>query len=74
MCVAYPGKVLELIGKHAKVDFLGNIAKVNVSMVPVAIGDYVLVHAGMAIQKVEQQEGARWQGLFREISGENSCH
>jgi len=67
MCVAYPGKVLQLEGRHAQVDFAGNVVKVNVSMVPVQIGDYVLVHAGMAIQKVEQGEGRQWQELFREI-------
>ncbi|MCQ2363764.1 MAG: HypC/HybG/HupF family hydrogenase formation chaperone [Acidaminococcaceae bacterium] len=67
MCVAYPGKVLHLDGRHAQVDFSGNIVKVNVSMVPVQVGDYVLVHAGMAIQKVEREEGRQWQELFREI-------
>lgn len=40
---------------------------VNLSMVSVETGDYVLVHAGMAIQKVEKKEALDWIGLFKEI-------
>lgn len=67
MCVAYPGKVLSVTDKHAQVDFTGNVVQVNVSMVQVVPGDYVLVHAGMAIQKVAPEEGREWQDLFREL-------
>ena len=67
MCVAYPGKVLSVANNHAQVDFTGNVVKVNVSMVRVEPGDYVLVHAGMAIQKVTPEEGREWQDLFREL-------
>lgn len=67
MCVAYPGKVLSLEGKHALVDFTGSKVKVNISMVPVEPGDYVLVHAGMAIQKVATQEAEEWIQLFQDI-------
>ena len=38
--------------------FLGNKVRVNLSMVSVETGDYVLVHAGMAIQKVEKKESS----------------
>lgn len=68
MCVAYPGKVLAIEGKYAHVDFTGNVVKVNVSMVDVNIGDYVLVHAGMAIQKVTAQEAEPWVELFQELT------
>lgn len=68
MCVAYPGKVLSIEGKHAKVDFTGSLVDVNISMVKVEPGDYVLVHAGMAIQKVETEEAEAWVDLFREIA------
>ena len=67
MCVAYPGKVIEVAGDHARVDFTGSRVEVNISMVPVQPGDYVLVHAGMAIQKVQPEEGALWADLFKEI-------
>lgn len=67
MCVAYPGKILSIDGKHAQIDFTGSVVKVNVSMVSVKPGDYVLVHAGMAIQKVETEEAEAWIDLFREL-------
>ena len=48
-------------------DFTGSIVPVNVSMVDVEPGDYVLVHAGMAIQKVETEEAKEWIALFRDL-------
>ena len=63
MCVAYPGRVETIEGAHGIVNFSGN----NLSMVSVETGDYVLVHAGMAIQKVEKKEALDWIGLFKEI-------
>ena len=56
MCVAYPGRVVSITGTHGMVDFSGTEVPVNLSMVPAKIGDYVLVHAGMAIQIVEKKE------------------
>ena len=67
MCVAYPGKILSIENHHARVDFTGSVVPVNVSMVSVQPGDYVLVHAGMAIQKVETEEAKEWIALFRDL-------
>ena len=67
MCVAYPGKVLSIENHHARVDFTGSVVPVNISMVSVQPGDYVLVHAGMAIQKVETEEAKEWIALFRDL-------
>ena len=67
MCVAYPGKILSIENQHARVDFTGSVVPVNISMVDVAPGDYVLVHAGMAIQKVETEEAQEWIALFRDL-------
>ena len=67
MCVAYPGKVLSIENCHARVDFTGSVAPVNISMVSVQPGDYVLVHAGMAIQKVETEEAKEWIALFLDL-------
>ena len=67
MCVAYPGKILSIENHHAHVDFTGSVVPVNISMVDVAPGDYVLVHAGMAIQKVETEEAQEWIALFRDL-------
>jgi hydrogenase expression/formation protein HypC len=67
MCVAYPGKILSIENHHARVDFTGSVVSVNISMVNVKPGDYVLVHAGMAIQKVETEEAKEWIALFRDL-------
>ena len=52
------------------VDFSGSEVRVNLSMVPAKLGDYVLVHAGMAIQIVKKDEAKDWIALFKEIGEE----
>lgn len=67
MCVAYPGKIISICGSRAKVDFSGSRADVNLSMVDAKVGDYVLVHAGMALQKMAAEEAESLTDLFDEI-------
>lgn len=56
MCVALPGKVIEIKERDAVVDFNGNQVIARAGLVDVKVGDYVLVHAGCVIQKVSKQE------------------
>ena len=56
MCVALPGKVIEIKERDAVVDFSGNQVTARAGLVDVKVGDYVLVHAGCVIQKVSQQD------------------
>lgn len=56
MCVALPGKVIEIVGRDAVVDFSGNRVTARAGLVDIKAGDYVLVHAGCVIQKVSQQD------------------
>ena len=56
MCVALPGKVIEIKERDAVVDFNGNQVTARAGLVDVKVGDYVLVHAGCVIQKVTQQD------------------
>ncbi len=67
MCVATPGKIIEIAGDTAKVDVLGNTISVNVSLVDAAVGDYVLTHAGMAIEKIDREKAEELIRLFEEI-------
>ena len=54
MCLAIPGKVVEVKGNTAVVDFGDNITRnVDISLVKAKLGDYVMVHAGFAIEKVD---------------------
>lgn len=56
MCVALPGKVIEIKDRDAVVDFNGNQVTARAGLVDVKVGDYVLVHAGCVIQKVSQKD------------------
>jgi hydrogenase expression/formation protein HypC len=69
MCLAYPGKVVELDGDFARVDFGEGTIKegVNVSLVQAKIGDFVLVHAGYAIQIVDEAEARQTLEYWRQI-------
>ena len=56
MCVAYPGKVISVDGRTAEVDFGGNVVSVKIGLVDVKTGDYVLAHAGMAIEAMSEEK------------------
>lgn len=70
MCLAIPGKIVEIDKKKqsATVDYgSGTKRKANVSLVDIKIGDYVLVHAGFAIQILDKKEAQETLALFREM-------
>ena len=72
MCLAIPAKVLEIRGDVAKVDFGQGVAReVNVMLVEAHIGEYVLVHAGYAIQTVDQEAAEESLRLWRELLQQN---
>ncbi|NOY35472.1 MAG: HypC/HybG/HupF family hydrogenase formation chaperone [bacterium] len=55
-CLAFPGKIISIKGDEAIVDFDGIEKEINVSLVADAgKGDFVIVHAGFAIQKLSEQ-------------------
>jgi hydrogenase expression/formation protein HypC len=64
MCLAVPGKVISVSGedvyRSGRVNFGGVIKEVNLAYVPEAeIGDYVIVHVGFALSKVDETEAQR---------------
>lgn len=68
MCLAIPAKILSLSGEKAQVDFgQGVLREVNVSLVEVTLGDYVLVHAGYAIQVLEEKEALETLSLWNDV-------
>ena len=68
MCLAIPAKVLEVKGDIAKVDFGEGVAReVNVMLVDAIVGEYVLVHAGYAIEKLDQKAAEESLNTWREI-------
>jgi len=68
LCLAIPAKVLEVNGDVAKVDFGQGVAReVNVMLVDAKVGEYVLVHAGYAIEKLDQKVAEESLKTWREI-------
>ena len=65
MCLAIPGKIVHLIHetgieRRGKVDFGGILKEVNLSFVPEAeMGDYVIVHVGFAISRIDEREARK---------------
>jgi len=73
MCLAIPGKIVEIDEKtqHALIDYGNNTKrKANISLVDVKIGQYVLVHAGFAIQIMDPKEAKETLALFKEMLGQ----
>ncbi|MBW6409293.1 HypC/HybG/HupF family hydrogenase formation chaperone [Clostridium weizhouense] len=68
MCVAIPGKVLEIYSKYALIQF-GKINKViNIMLIEdLKEGEYVLVHAGCAIEKMNEEEALETLEIFKTL-------
>jgi hydrogenase expression/formation protein HypC len=73
MCLAVPGKILSIgggqsLGRFARVDFGGVLKDVSLAYTPeAAIGDYVLVHVGFAISRLDEAEAQRVLAYLQEI-------
>ena len=67
MCLAIPAEVKEIMGSMAKVDFGGVVREVNISLVDVHIGEYVLIHVGYAIQVIDREAAQETLQLLDEI-------
>ena len=68
MCLSVPAKVIEINGDVGRADVEGNIVDVKLMMVEgVSVGDYVLVHAGFAIQRYEREQALETIKLLREV-------
>lgn len=68
MCLAVPAKVITINGLMANVDMMGNTRAIRTDLVPeVKVGDYVLVHAGFAIEIVDDETAKETEELWREV-------
>lgn len=67
MCVALPGKIEKIEKNIATVNFSGNLVRAHTGVVDVSVGDFVLVHAGLIIQKLEKEEAENIKELFELI-------
>ena len=70
MCLAIPMRVIEVEGEEALVEIGGVKKKVIINLVKdVKIGDYLIVHAGFAIQKLDEKEALETLKLLKEMEG-----
>ncbi len=67
MCLAVPGLIEEIEGDEAEIDFGGVTREANISLVDADVGDYVIVHAGYAIEKLEEEEAKKSLEAWDEV-------
>lgn len=68
MCIAVPGKIITIEDTSGKVEVMGIEMMVALDFIESPkIGDYVLIHAGCAIEKIEEEEGKEIISIFREL-------
>lgn len=73
MCLAIPGKIVEIVDAEnhlAKVDVGGVKRSVNIGMLDedgVGVGDYVLIHVGFAMSKIDEQQAEETLRILQEI-------
>ncbi|MFQ6109483.1 MAG: HypC/HybG/HupF family hydrogenase formation chaperone [Candidatus Aminicenantales bacterium] len=76
MCLGIPAKVVEISpSKEGKVDYLGTRVKTNFSLLEnIKPGDWVIIHAGFAISRLEEEEARETLALLREFAKAPSEH
>jgi len=68
MCLAIPAFIVSVEGNCANVDFgQGVLRRVNVSLVNAKVGEYVIVHAGYAIQIVKEEEAKETLKIWKNV-------
>ncbi len=70
MCLAIPSEIVEKNGMIATVDVMGARRQVSLMLLPeeADVGDFVLVHAGFAIQKIDRQAAEESMRLLQEVA------
>ena len=67
MCLANPAKILEINGDFAVVDYGGLRKTVNIQLIEPNLGEWVLIHAGFAIQKISEEDALETLAIFEEM-------
>jgi hydrogenase expression/formation protein HypC len=69
MCLGIPGKVIEINKNVAKVEVGGLLRDISLDLCPdVSIGDYVLIHTGFAIQRLDEEDAKETLDLLRQLA------
>jgi hydrogenase expression/formation protein HypC len=74
MCLAVPARVLEIHEEEALVDLQGNRLRISTALTPeVRTGDWVLVHAGFSITRLEEAEALETWDYLRQVLGQQEA-
>ncbi len=75
MCLALPVRVVQLLDEATAVVDLGGIRKeISLELIDdVAVGDYVILHVGYALSRLDPEEAARTLALFAQVSAESTA-
>ena len=74
MCLSVPAKVMKIDGENAEVSVGGTIMQANLGLVDdVGVGDYILLHTGFALQKIDEEEARETLKTFEEFSALNEA-
>jgi hydrogenase expression/formation protein HypC len=69
MCLAIPGRITAIEGSVGRVEISGVVREADLTLLPDAkVGDYVLLHAGFAIQKYDEEEAKETLRLLKELT------
>lgn len=69
MCLAIPGRIVEIDGIIATVDIGGVRKAISLALVDdIAVGDYVIVHVGYALNRLDPDEAEQTLALFRQVA------
>jgi len=71
MCLGVPVKIIQKKGKEGVAEFKGIKKRISLELLDqVKVGDYVILHAGFAIQRLDQKEALKTLKLFEELEAQ----
>jgi hydrogenase expression/formation protein HypC len=75
MCLAIPSEIIQIKDQMATIDLAGVRREVSLLLLPeeASVGDYVLVHAGFAIQKIDKEAAEESLRLLEEIAAKENA-
>jgi hydrogenase expression/formation protein HypC len=69
MCLSIPARIVQIEHNVAKADVGGLLREISIDLCPeVAVGEYVLIHAGFAIQKLDEKEAGETLDLLKQLA------
>lgn len=67
MCLAVPGKIVSIEGDQANINFGGALRTANISMVEASVGQWAVIHAGFAIEIMDEEEALETIQLWNDF-------